>query len=1235
MKKIKLYILIGFSILFQTHVINAQEGLCLTDEVAAEMMQNNAGLRSAAAQNLDRILQLEQNGSANMRAMNDIVIPMVFHIVHQCGDEQINDQQIINAIEDINIDFSAQNKELSQFATDLPTLGVYPAAVNLEFKLATLDPDGYPTTGITRTQHFASYNGMNMEIDLKKLIQWDPDKYLNVWVVKSAGGLASAYAQFPSLVDHPATRVLDGIVINHSYLSTTGTASERYKRRHILTHEIGHWAGLFHCWGTTNSFNSIDNCNDDDEIQDTGNTIGDQSIVYPRDTTMDRLYLGVDKFNYSKKLIDPNVNTNNNGALEITDLPKFCSNSNPLYPYSPIFNFMDYGAEFYFSAGQVQRMNTVLNSSVANRNEIGLLSERHFYFIDDSNNLTTITTSGVYFMEKELNDGSFLEDGIDISLSEGSFNFSQINSSTTNYFSVTGLPTNTNLEITRDANDPSKATVRLLGNALNHEVNSEIIITFSSSAISSIFPLYKDSIHFKTNFIKGQFINYSVFDISNQDYSRPVYSSSVKGPDTMYAGIFIERVGYLAIEYFDDPAYQGGNTYYPPSGFYLVNESERPVEALCNNASSYPRQIAYLDEGFNINQTAPSGYKYETINSTPGILTDNGETEALLILEDNQTFVEDTIVSIGIKISSDCNQNEVLGWIRVKFFADGKTIEVLDGLVNYDPSIQSLVLENPPCTPSVNNDNFLWINSFELLDTNGEGIINNTTSTQSYGYTDYSNVFADPSKTIVMSKNDCYQTKITRTNNTTSAFFYIWIDFDDDSFFEVDEKVLSDRILSGGNLNTNLCLPENATYGEHKMRVGISVLAESISSNGAPQSSINPCGTIYGGEYEDYTVYIYDECEETMRYSSYISVEETNVSGYIVCEDNVVVKNNQQILLNAGDSICLNDGFDANAANNVLFEGFIQDCNSQNQNCRSSDSLALVSLYNSTAGTNWLNTWNLNLPVSSWYGVTLSNDGCNVTDLNLSNNNLTGTIPSQIGNLNALESFCLFFNNLSGNIPSEISNLHNLKIIQLLENNLSGPIPPGIGSLTNLEQLSLSANNFSGEIPNSFGGLVHLNTLYISHNNLSGCYPIELCSLSLYHNLQNFSFEANSGLPNGGASAGFTNFCNGNASCPANKWDNKSSIEENIQSKHFDVNAYPNPVTTSIIFDLTLVKESDEIYIQIVDIQGNILQEFSVSNLTIGKNSIEHDTEYLSPGIYNYIISNNSDKVIGKFIKSN
>ena len=117
------------------------------------------------------------------------------------------------------------------------------------------------------------------------------------------------------------------------------------------------------------------------------------------------------------------------------------------------------------------------------------------------------------------------------------------------------------------------------------------------------------------------------------------------------------------------------------------------------------------------------------------------------------------------------------------------------------------------------------------------------------------------------------------------------------------------------------------------------------------------------------------------------------------------------------------------------------------------------------------------------------------TTTSLSLSNISGEIPSEIGNLINLTWLNLSGNNLTGEIPPEIGNLTNLTTLQLSNNQLTGEIPSEIGNLTNLIGLSLLNNQLSGEIPSEIVLLANLNELYLQNNQLTSL-PDTICNLA-------------------------------------------------------------------------------------------------------------------------------------------
>ena len=176
------------------------------------------------------------------------------------------------------------------------------------------------------------------------------------------------------------------------------------------------------------------------------------------------------------------------------------------------------------------------------------------------------------------------------------------------------------------------------------------------------------------------------------------------------------------------------------------------------------------------------------------------------------------------------------------------------------------------------------------------------------------------------------------------------------------------------------------------------------------------------------------------------------------------------------------------------------------------DRAALEALYNATGGDNWRRKTNWlddDAPLSKWQGVTTDSGG-RVTELRLSENELKGELPTELGNLDNLRFLNLQGNQLgniagtghpggsllSSSIPSELGNLSSLVTLNLRDNDLSGEIPAQLGNLDSLKWLYLSGNSLSGEIPAELGDLDNLRLLHIHNNQLSGEIPEELGKLA-------------------------------------------------------------------------------------------------------------------------------------------
>lgn len=222
---------------------------------------------------------------------------------------------------------------------------------------------------------------------------------------------------------------------------------------------------------------------------------------------------------------------------------------------------------------------------------------------------------------------------------------------------------------------------------------------------------------------------------------------------------------------------------------------------------------------------------------------------------------------------------------------------------------------------------------------------------------------------------------------------------------------------------------------------------------------------------------------------------------------------------------CLNAGF-VNLFNNPNlpregdFDAFCQEnvLSCAEQPCRSRDSLILISLYGNTSGATWAEPrWDTTQSMETWNGIILNEEGC-VIEIVLENKLLSGILPEELGQLEALKRLNLGSNRLVGEVPLSLGNLDNLEELKLNNNGLTMSIPPTLGNLDKLRALDLHGNQLSGPIPPELGDLINLEQFYLNTNKLSGCYPDKIkvhCNLgfSTDESQKGFNLSDNNELP--------------------------------------------------------------------------------------------------------------------------
>ena len=219
---------------------------CGTFEHQQSLIENQPEKAALLQEKMEQFNRLQRENSQNgIKNNDDHIVPVVFHVIHEGGSENISFAQIEDQMRILNEDFARLNPD----TTNTPAIFAQNSGdTNIEFRLAKIDPDGNCTQGVTRTYSNLTNGARN---NVKELIQWDPTRYMNVWVVKTIesfsddGNIVLGFAQFPTdLNSDPET---DGIVLRHSYCGSIESASSNYGR--TLTHEAGHWLNLVHIWG--------------------------------------------------------------------------------------------------------------------------------------------------------------------------------------------------------------------------------------------------------------------------------------------------------------------------------------------------------------------------------------------------------------------------------------------------------------------------------------------------------------------------------------------------------------------------------------------------------------------------------------------------------------------------------------------------------------------------------------------------------------------------------------------------------------------------------------------------------------------------------------------------------------------------------------------------------------------------------------------------------------------------
>jgi len=229
---------------------------CATDQALESLHKQFPELKQEYIANQELLrnsLQIQtvvEEGVAKKNAV--YVIPVVFHILHEYGSENIPDSRVYTIMEELNEDYNATNADLSQV---IPMFDTIIGDAQIEFRLASKDPFGNCTNGIERIYSHET----NFGESVSKLNQWNRAHYMNVWIVhepNSGGpiqGTLLGYATLPAGTDGSGFWT-DGIVCR-DYTISSGDRT--------LSHEVGHYLGLLHPFNGVQNIGASNECGDD------------------------------------------------------------------------------------------------------------------------------------------------------------------------------------------------------------------------------------------------------------------------------------------------------------------------------------------------------------------------------------------------------------------------------------------------------------------------------------------------------------------------------------------------------------------------------------------------------------------------------------------------------------------------------------------------------------------------------------------------------------------------------------------------------------------------------------------------------------------------------------------------------------------------------------------------------------------------------------------------------------
>ncbi|RBL89381.1 M43 family zinc metalloprotease [Chitinophaga flava] len=461
-----LCLVITMGAIAQNKVLAPLPDHCSASRAMQELYKKHpASLKVAASQeaNIRKfIANMKQQRVAQDAAPTQYTIPVVFHVNDAANPYKVTMDQIRSAIDILNQDYNLLNADYPSI--DPRFIGLA-ANLHITFRLADIDPQGNPTTGVT--YHYNDLDGRSPDgsgAAVKSVSYWPGEKYLNIWIVSEVEQKGvynnSGWTYLPD--DWVASNHLDGVVYNWRYLGAEGVGSSEMGQpnmKRVLTHEVGHFLNLWHTFEN--------DCNaPGDEVDDTPPT----------------------QSNFG----GCNLNANWCGVV------------------ANVENYMDYSScTKMFTLGQRDRMLAALNSSVAQRNNLWSAANLAATLLPDS--MKRIVPAFTLFYESDANNGSLpVPDTLKI-LGAGGFAVSSGNLVAGTHYTIQNVPAGLTASI--QVLNNTTAVLSLTGQATQHTTannTDSLKITFLDAAIQGgAASLYHSSVAFGTRFLDPYKIVYN------------------------------------------------------------------------------------------------------------------------------------------------------------------------------------------------------------------------------------------------------------------------------------------------------------------------------------------------------------------------------------------------------------------------------------------------------------------------------------------------------------------------------------------------------------------------------------------------------------------------------------------------------------------------------------------------------------------------------------------------------